>query len=479
MLWNERALINAKNVIPTPEGFRPLKNYVASTSATGSFRIRGAKTFRRTNSALTTIAGAKDKLYKLGTTAISWTDISDAAYTTDEEFGFWSFAQFGTLAIMTNLANPVKKYDIVTAPAAVSSLGGSPPKAAHVFVVKDQVHLAHLENYPNRVQWSAFNDAEGWAVGTNQSDYQDFQDGGRIMSVMGGDVGFVFQERYIRAAQYAPGSPTIYQIDPVDQDRGSAAYQGLIQVGNLAYYLAHDGFFRFDNGVSIPIGSELVDAWFYDNCQRSFVARTVAGIEPKKKLVFWAFISSENADSTVANAFCDKLLIYHWPSKKWAWAAMRVSAFVDVATAGSSVDSMITSIDDMTTESFDSVTWNSDSISSTLAMFGDDYKMGYMAGSNLEALFEIERLEFFPPERQYIRGATLIADASGYQIALASRESMFSSESFDSYATTETNGVCPLHSSGRMHDVRIKIPAATTWNHIRGVYIDAVPDGEL
>lgn len=473
VMWNNKALINAKNVLPGPLGFSPLKSYSPDSSAFDTERVRGAKTFRHSNATLATIAGSRTLLKKYVSAA--WTDISDAAYSTDNEFGFWSMCQYGTLAIMSNLIDPIKKYDIATAPATVSSLGGSPPKAMHVMTVKDTLVLANIEAFPGRVQWSDLFDAEDWSTGI--SDYQDLPDGGRVMSVLGGEVGYLFQERTIRAMQFVPGASIAYQIDPVDEDRGSAAYQGLIQVGRTAYYLAHDGCFFFNRGVSSPIGTDRIDGWFQDNCAQALVTRTIAGLDPKKKLIFWAFISNENADASVTAAFCDRLLIYHWPSKRFAWAAVRVSAFVDIAQPGLTLEEL-GDIDALPL-SMDSLTYNADSISSTLGLFGDDFKLGYFSGTNMEAVFEVERLEIFPPMRQYIAGFWPITDATGVEISTAPRESMGAAESFGSYMVQGAGGFVPADTSARMHDVRTKIPAATTWTHARGLYVDAKPDGEL
>ena len=129
--------------------------------------------------------------------------------------------------------------------------------------------------------------------------------------------------------------------------------------------------------------------------------------------------------------------------------------------------------------SLDSLTYNADSISSTLGLFGDDFKLGYFSGSNMEATFEVERLGLFPPMRQYVSGFWPITDATAVEIAVAPRESINSSESFGAYATQEDSGFVPADSSARMHDVRTKIPAGETWTHARGLFVDAIEDGEL
>jgi hypothetical protein len=477
--YNNHALFDAKNVIPGGlDGFKPLQSLSAVTDAMAA-RVRGARTFRLRNTALSTLAGTKEKLYKLSAT-LTWTDISDATYTTEASDGIWSFAQYGTKAIMTNLADNVKVYDIVTAPATVGDLAGTPPKAKFVCTVRNQVFLAHLSSDEAAIHWSGFNNCEQWTAGSNLSDTQSFPEGGRIMGCMGGDVGYFFQERMTRAAIEAPGSPTIYDIPIVSEDRGLAAYQGIVQIGNSAWMLANDGFFLFSRGQYKPIGTLKVDEWFYDNAESKHISRTVVGVDPKKKLVFWAFISTE-ADSSVAVevAVCDKVLIYNWVLDQWAWAEVSISAFVDIANQSVSLDSLDT-FGTMETlpAGLDAAVWNADSISSLVGAFGSDFKLSYFTGDNMEAIFQYKNLHFFPPRRQLFRSAWPVCDASNIMAAISGRDALSDTESFGSYVSKEDNGHIPLDDSAMTHDVKFKIPAAATWTHFRGFYPDVIPDGD-
>ena len=474
-VWNNRILYNAKNVYPGTMGYTPVQDYVSSTSAVDTERVRGAKTFRHSTTALTTIVGTRTKIKKLSGGATAFTDLSDGTYATDSEFGFWSMAQYGTLAVMTNQADNIKKYDIVEAAATVSDLGGSPPRAKHIMTVKDFLVVANTETVPHRVQWSDIFLAEQW--GSGLADYQDLPDGGRVMSVLGGEVGYLFQERMIRAMQFTPGADYAFQIDPVDQNRGSAAYQGLVGVGSSGFYLAHDGFFYFNGGASTPIGTDKVDNWFATNAASTSLSRTVAGIDPRKKLIFWSFISNENTDASLNVSIPDKMLIYHWPSKRFAWAQIAISAYADISVAGTTLEAM-GNIDTLP-YSMDSGVYNSDGIVSSMSVFGADSKMGYLSGANLEATFEVKRLEFFPPMRQYVRGFWPVVDGDGVSMALAPTEAIKDGESYGNYVSQEDSGLIPADSSARMHSFRMKISAGSTFRNARGFYVDAIADGEL
>lgn len=475
----ERIVYDAKNVLPGPDGFMPLRAIVTNTGALTE-RCRGAATFRKRTTVRTLIAGDRQKLYKFNAASMNFDDISDAVYTTQAGVGFWDFCQFGDLAIMTNLADPVKKYNIVTAPATVSSLGGTPPQAMFCKTIGPHVMLAHLENKENYVHWSAVDNAEGWTAGTNLSDEQEIKEGGRIMNLMGGigDVGYAFQERSVKSLTKTPGSPLIFQIEIADPDRGCAAFRGGKQTGNTFFYLAHDGFMRFVGGESTPIAFERVENWFYDNAMGSQLSRVVCGIDPRKKIVMWSFVSTANAAADVDAGFGDRVLIHNWAIDRWAWAELDISAFVDLVDTPYTLDTINSFGNlDVITPSFDSAFWNGDNIATQLGVFSTDFKLGAFAGAPLEAIIELKNIHIFAPKRQFFRSAWPISDASELQIAVAPVEDYSAAHSFGTYMEKESTGEIPIDSSARAHSLRQKILAGDTWTHTKGVMVDADPDG--
>lgn len=477
---NQKMMGVAFNVLPTIDGYRPMKDFTEHTNALGS-RCRGAGVFRRDDGSLTTIAGDVDTLYKL--TGTTWGDISDATYTSNPDNGVWKFTQFGELAIMTNYADVIKKYDIATAPATVSSLGGSPPKARHIATVRDQVWIGDLANLPNGVAWSGIGDAEEWTPGTNSSDQQELFEGGRVMNLVGGDVAYIFQERMIRRGVFTPGAPTVYDIQPIDFDRGCLAIRGMVKIGSNIFFYAHDGFFVFSGGQTRPIATEKVLRWFYENADTSFTSRLVAGADPRSQLVFFSFISKDNTGEITSNLISDKCLVYHWPTDRWACVEIDVEAFADYVTVSTGLDSLdsISSSIDALAISLDSLVWNADNISSLLALFSRDHKMGFLEGSNKEALFEIYNVQMFSPRRQLIRGVTPYVDSDGSVYVkyrpkekIQDKSAMWLPET----ATEDATGHSKDESSARMHDIGIRIPAGEDWNHAQGMFIHAHAEGD-
>ena len=95
-----------------------------------------------------------------------------------------------------------------------ADLGGGPPQARYVAVVLRFLVLSGLLDDPYRVHWSGLNAITTWTPGTNQSDFQDFPDGGVVRGLAGGEVGLIMQDGAIRRMVYSRGSPDHFRHRP-------------------------------------------------------------------------------------------------------------------------------------------------------------------------------------------------------------------------------------------------------------------------
>ena len=479
VFWNEQALVVAKNVTPGVKGFRPIKKFESDSAALDA-RVRGAMSFRLADGTRTTVAGTYAFLYKYENADNTWTDISDATYGGDVASGIWSMVSFGTNAIMTNLNDPVKTYDASTAPATVSDLGGSPPKAQHVFVVKDHIVLAHLSGEESAMHWSAINDSTGWTVGTNMSDKQTFPEGGPITNGFGGEYGIIFQQYRIRRMTYAPGAPEIFQISTIDDTRGCIANRAAVQLGRVVFFLSNDGFYVLAGNEVKPIGNEKVDNWFFDDVMTGQVARTIAGIDVQNKLVMWAYVSSAATANSIDEAACDKVIIYNWTTGEWSHAEFPVTSFLDAVIDNFTLEDLDAIADlDSLTQSLDSGAWNMDGVSSQLAIFDDSFKYGYLSGGAMEASFQMNNIQLASPHRQLINGVYPLIDAADMKVRLRVRERLADTGTWLSYVQIENTGHCPQHSSGRLHDVELVVAEDDPWQHGTGFVPDAQMDGRI
>jgi len=123
---------------------------------------------------------------------------------------------------------------------------------------------------PYRVQWSGLNATTTWTSGVNSSDFQDLPDGGIVRSIGGGEYGLITQDSAIRRMIYAPGSPVIFQIERVAQDKGIFAPLSLVRSGDRLFFCGNDGFqVVAPGGYPQFIGKERVDRTFFADVDSS------------------------------------------------------------------------------------------------------------------------------------------------------------------------------------------------------------------
>lgn len=478
--WNQRTLYDCRNVVAQANGFAPIASLQGDGNTIhASLRARGAKTFRLTDSNTETLAGIKNDIL-LRASDGTWTSIGDAVFATDAPTGFWSMDQFGALAIMVNGVDTPRKWNFVTGTGDTAALGGSPPAARYVVVFYDFVVLGHLDSEEDTVHWSGINDPEEWTVGTQSSDKQQFPNGGRITGLFAGQRLIVLQERKVRMGIFAPGSPEIIQFDVISEERGCVAYRGAAQIGEVIFFLADDGFYVIQGGSVAPISDEVVARWFTQNVRNDLKSRTVCSINQRARTVMWSFFSADNQSQSTDESFPDKTIIYHWPTKRWSYGEFAIESPLDVSSVSFGLEDL-DAIDDLDslTISLDAGVYNTEILGSTFAGFSSDNQLADFSGANMEARFSLLRQQLYSPERQIIEGVHVSTDASVYCVALRGRSNMADSGSLSAYVNNEPSGWCPHHSSARMHDVLVKIPAAQSWSFCNGLYLLHEKDGEL
>ena len=205
----------------------------------------------------------------------------------------------------------------MTSDTETSALGGSPPQAQNIAVIRDFVVLGNLKvsttYYPQRVQWSGFNNAETWGTSlATRADFQDLRgDHGNVQRIVPGEnAGYVFMERAIFRMSYV-GPPTVFRFDVVENDRGAAAPWSVVYHGNTMWYYALDGFQeKHGDSPSIPIGEQKIDQWFKGEIAESEIASMRGAYDPIENLVMWSYYSKTDR--------IHKSLVYKVETKRWS-----------------------------------------------------------------------------------------------------------------------------------------------------------------
>jgi hypothetical protein len=301
-IFNPAVTTNILNVVPVQDGWGPMPQLVAYSQALPG-RCFGATYVRSNTGSFSVIAGTQQRLYRLNPATLAWDDISGSSAPYGVPDGDrWSFARFGPKLLASTIGSPLQIYD-VDAPSAFADALGSPPRAKYVTVAGDFVMLAHLLNQPQRVRWSAINDAEFWISGERGSDFQEFPDGEDITGVFGDSVGaVVVQRKMFRVMTFDPASGFVFRSEVANPARGSIAPLSIVQIGPRDFvYLCEDGFFRGLEGT--PIGAERVDRSFLEAINHADLS-TVRGVgDPFKKIAWFAWQNSGGMN---------KLLGYNW-----------------------------------------------------------------------------------------------------------------------------------------------------------------------
>ena len=468
----------ALNVVPTPDGFRPLPDLVTQSDALTA-RCQGAAAAKDTSGNVSFYAGDVSKLYRLVGGAFQ--DASGATYTTAAD-DVWEFAQFGQTALATNYADAVQSVAVGGATFADHFTSTLKPKARHIAVIRDNLFIGNTNDTengvkPNRVQWSAINDSTDMdPSASTQADFQDIPDGGWIQKIVGGvEYGLIYQESSIKRAQYV-GSPLIYQFDPIDRARGTPIPQSVIALGRMVFSIAEEGFMMCDGLQNVPIGHGAVDRTFWAQFDLTNASRVSAAIDPINSVVMWAFPGSGNVGGSP-----NKLFFYNYKDQKWSEGEVDVQVLLRTFKQGYTLDGLDAVGTDIDADppfsfSFDSKYWTGGNIQ--LAAFDTSNKLAFFEGDNLAATLETSEFQPNARGRSEITAVRPLIDGGTITAAIASRALLTATATFGSAASINTNGECTITSEGRYHRVRNSIAAGGTWTHAQGVVVNASKTGE-
>lgn len=475
---NAPVTIEAVNVVPGAAGFLPLQTLVPGTAALPGV-CRGAVSVLKDDGEVETFAATPNKLLQLSATA-GWDDVSEPESVLDD-FGatilddaasvitiagddynvgageYWKFALYGDLLIGTNVNDGPQKFN-VTSSTSFAALGGSPPAARYIDVVREFVVLGAIFGNEKRVQWSANGNAEGWTVGTNESDYQDFPNGGPVRGIIGGEVGYVMQASKVTRMTYAPGTPLIFQFDEVEGAAGLAGPHSLVRLRSDAFYLAQDGFRRMSlaGGSSQPIGFGKWAKWFQADLKAGQTLTVLGVANPIKPIIVWAYVSRANVGTTP-----DRLLIYDWSLDEATYADVSVEALVQWLSPGVTLDT-INGYGTLDTLPFslDSPFWRGGA--AIMGVFGTDHKLALQTGSPMQAT--ITTTDGQTNGRVLITGVRPAIDTAAATVGVAVRERQGDAVSFGALEAMEDTGVCPAFASGNLVRARVVVPSGATWS---------------
>ena len=451
-------LRRAENVYPKLVGYGAIPIAV-DYSASASENLNNVVAGKTTAGATTVFAGGSTKLFKLDSGDLSLDNVSksgDYSTPTDQR---WKFTQFGNVIVAANGQAKLQGYNLNSS-SLFANLAADAPEARYVTVVRDFVVSGYQSSYPNRVQWSALGDESSWTTSaTTQADFQDIPDGGSVVGVTGGEFGLVFMDRAIHRMSYI-GSPLVFQFDNISRNLGCYEANSIIQYGGTAFFLGDDGFYACDGQNVIPIGSEKVNRFFFDNVEESTLYLMSAAADPIKKLIIWAYASNSSATP-------DSLLIYNYQTQKWSSGTTSVDRIASTSTPAVTLEGMDTygTLETILT-SFDSRLW----LGGKLQLAGvDGAKIVTFTGANATAYLETGDIEVPGATSSITMVKPIVDDGSG-SVALLSRRLLSEATTFSSQTAADSENRVSVRGVGRYH--RLQLTPTGSWTSAVGLDID-------
>ncbi|PJR88755.1 hypothetical protein CN878_16710 [Ochrobactrum sp. 695/2009] len=452
------------NVLPSANGYIPMKNWAPLTADFPENPL-GAFAVRALDQSVHVFGGTTTGLYLLNNTDLTWQEVSKSAgaYHASHDAP-WSFALFGNYVIAVNQNDSPQVYQIGV-DSAFRDLGGSPPRAGLVKVWGDFVCLMMLPDNPNRVHWSGLNDAEFWTPGTNNCDYQDFPDGGRVQGSTEATNPLIFMQSAIYAGTFVPGSDIIFTFHKVQDKRGAKSPWGIACRGSYAFFADEGGFFQIssDGSQVLPIGYEKVDRTVFTRMAASNLSEMSAAIDPFYTRVYWAMDYN-------GTGIYNEMLVYDWGVQQWSIVQISATDIVSFYTAGytlEGLDEVSTNLDTLPF-SLDSKAWQGGA--PILGAFRNN-RLGSFTAENMEASVASPELAATDGSIQRTRRVYPIVDTDQLFVSVGVRfrrnqyePVKWLPETSPSYNT----GIAHKRSRARFHRFLVRIPAGEEWQHING-----------
>lgn len=468
--------LTALNCVPkTALSYAPWKMPAVLSSNALDARPLGVFSATAYNGNGFTFAGDAEKLYRYAAGAFS--DVSrTAGYATaatyyDTVSVAWSFTQFNNIALAANYSDEIQAWTLGTS-SIFADLASSAPKAKYLATVGDFLVAANTDDafdgaIPLRLWWSPIGapGTDDWGNTNLQSDFRTLPSGRAITGVTGGEYGIVFCERSIYRMTYA-GPPVIFSIDEIESDKGCIAPGSIAQRGDTRFYLAEDGFQMMQGIQSVPIGSQKVDDFFFNDVDYSNIGRMVAAIDNVRGLYLVAY-PGDGSTSGRPN----KILVYNYKIGRWSLIEQQLDLIAALRSEALTVEALgaiYSTVEDIP-GSIDSAAFSGGV--NYLAMFGTDKKLADFSGSNAAMTLDTaERNLSGDGGKVTLRKARAMVDTSSATIALGTRNQTDTTAVFGSAASRNSiTGLCSFKSKARYHRGRIQVPEGTVWSECYGL----------
>ena len=455
-------LVTADGVVAIADGYAPVNGFAPSRNGTLPARCIGAAAYR-TAAAPVLFAATASNIYTYSSAGYA----SVAAGLSGTRAIGVDFCPYGPFMLAANGVDPIKKYDPAS-PSAMTNLGGSPPTARFLGVVRGFVVAGYAGGSSLRIAWSDNGNPASWtAGGASEAGQYDMPAGGDVTGIVGGEYGLVFQESRILRMSYT-ADDTVWQYDEIVRDIGCAAPKSLASWGRMSFFWSDKGFMACD-GVSVqPIGDEKVDRTFQSLSDRAYFETISAVVDPRHALYIVAVPSADPAAA---------IFLYNYAQAKWTTATIAT----ELLFAGLSLSSSLEDLDAIY-GSIDAASLSLDGLAlrggaPTLFLFDAAHRLGTLSGPTVAARLTDGRRELSPGGRSRIRSIRPLTDAAAATVTISGANGRAQAPVETAYAARTANGTYRCRENWQLTQVALTIPAGTAWSFAQGYDVDAVAGG--
>jgi hypothetical protein len=470
-------LVIAKNCYPTTIGYSPMPSLAEHTVPALPADCKGLYTTRDGAGGVHVFSGTTTKLYKLVSSA--WVDYSR---TTGGNYAvadgtYWQFDTYANFVVAVNGIDANQIIDIDAGDTSFRAQAGSPPIARFVRAIGDFLWLFDATNRKRAVN-SAFNNPEGWTIGTNLCDEFIMPGGGNIAAPgLMGEYGIILQDGgAARRLMSIEGDPVVaWRLEEIAGVKPAINGYGAISAKSQMYYLAENGPYSLAiDGTNQAIGEHRVAKEFLDNCDAARAEQFLAFADPYSSRIYWAYYKTSN--STVF----DGLLGYDIDLNKLFFADIEAEFFAPIIVPGltqDQLDAFYASLDAMTI-SLDSRAFQAGRPS--IGAIKANGKLAMLSGPELAATWRIAPVQLVPGMRALLD----TVDAKGewgsdaiLTLRVGVRENTRQATTWRGpYTPSQYTGLFQPRVSSRIFELELAV-SGSGWKHAQALETVEKPDG--
>lgn len=511
--------VEALNVIPTPQGYRPFRDITPIDGLLLPDVCKGGIVVSDILGDVQVYVATSTDLYlRVGGAFVSKYHNTG----TISETYLWQFIPFGDNLVAVHPQSDTQVATISTS-SAFSTLGGTPPRAACGARVGDFLVLGNLIDVDGttqfqRIRWNGFGVIDDpWVTDpTTQADFQDMpSEGGSVIGIIGRETGTIFQQRSI-SRMTEVGLPTVFDIVTVEQERGALCVGGIVDggagqgyTGTCIYFLASDGFYMWNGYSSTSISNDKVENYFFGRLDISKAGLISASIDLANDCIWWAFpakgplpqgvpnaIQTESGvaldtetleglvtEQVVTTAPLMEFLVYNYSNQRWSHVATNVDFIFPstVTSLAASIDSFFGNLDTDYSISFDDPTYDAGG-GVCVVGFDENHNFGPFTGVILAATIDTAEDTAPGGMRVFVNKARPLIDSpqADLSVQLLKRDQLLGDVvDFGPPVSQEITGECPVMDDARYMRFRTNVPRGTLWAHAVGIDIWRKPSGEV